>query len=66
MQMRYFFIEGTAPITAAQWRHSLDQFAELLSDDMPLADTARRMSVTGGTACVLLARLKAQYGEQAL
>ena len=51
--------------TQAQLARSLDQFAELLSNDMPLPLIAREMQVTEGTCCCLLRMLKEEFGEQA-
>jgi hypothetical protein len=51
-------------VTPAQMERALDQFAELLAmDRFTLADIARRMEVTVGTACVLLRELCLRYGE---
>lgn len=64
--MRSFsFRADTLPPTKAMVAQSLDDFAELLSLDIPLAQIADKMGVTFGTACVLLRQLNDKYGWQA-
>lgn len=53
------------PPTQAQIDSALDNFADLLSLDLPLSEIAARMSVSGGTCCVLLRMLCERYGERA-
>lgn len=56
---------GTLPPSQAQIDRALNQFADLLSLDLPLSEIAARMAVTGGTCCVLLRMLCERMGEQA-
>lgn len=64
MNAPFRFHSGTLPPTQAQIASALDQFAELLSLDLPLSEIAARMSVSRGTCCVLLRTLCERYGEQ--
>jgi len=57
------FYSPYPPISQRQWESSLNEFAELLSQDIELPQIAERMHVTGGTACVLLRELECRYGE---
>lgn len=60
-----FFIPGAGYPSERQIAHSLDEFAELLSRDLPLNDIATAMQITRGTACVLLHWLRERIGPQA-
>lgn len=60
---RFFYIGVTQP-TQAQLNAALEQFAELLSFDLSLADIAERMQISVGSACVLLSNLCGLYGEK--
>lgn len=42
---------------------ALDNFAELLSMDIPLPEIADRMDITQGSACAYLRTLRERYGE---
>ena len=57
---RFHYFDAPTP---RQIEHSLDQFADLLSEDVPLPDIADRMMVTPGTVLVLLRMLCERYGE---
>ncbi len=60
--MRYFVSNQPSQ---AQIDHSLDQFAEYLSQDLELPAIAHLMQVSIGTTCVLLRLLCERFGEQA-
>jgi hypothetical protein len=65
--MRHFrFHSAYAPVTQRQFNAALDEFAELLSRDIPLPEIAERMAITGGTACVLLETIRGRLGAQAV
>lgn len=67
--MKLYFFNSSAYSAiprSVQFRAMLDDFAELLSNDLPLPEIANRLDITQGTACVLLSRLCAEFGERAL
>jgi hypothetical protein len=65
--MRHFrFHSAYAPVTQRQFKAALDEFAELLSRDIPLPEIAERMTITGGTACVMLETIRERLGGQAV
>jgi hypothetical protein len=59
-----FFRDGRQFPTLKRFADALDDFAELLSEDLPLNECAARMEVTVGTACVLFVAMCERLGWQ--
>jgi predicted DNA-binding protein YlxM (UPF0122 family) len=59
----HFRFYGQPPVTAKQMNAAREEFADHLSNDMPLNDIAARMDVSRGTVCVWLHQLCVRLGE---
>lgn len=64
--MRFFYLPFGYQIPSnRELNVALEDFAELLAQDLPLAEIAKRMGTSGATPCVLLRILQERLGPQA-
>jgi transposase-like protein len=61
--MTFRFSSGFQRPSRRQWDEAISEFADHLSNDMPLNDIAARMDVSRGTVCVWLHQLCVRLGE---